>query len=80
MQTQTINISLPSGLMDELDLLAKKEFRNRSELIREAVRSYIREEREWEELFTYGQKQARKLGIRKEEDADKIVQAYRQGK
>ena len=80
MQTQTINISLPSGLMDDLDLLAQKEYRNRSELIREAIRCYIREEREWKELFAYGQKQAKKIGLEREQDVDKIVKAYRRGK
>jgi len=42
MQFQTVNIALPKKLLQEADKLAKKEYRNRSELIREAVKVYIK--------------------------------------
>ena len=35
-------ISLPEKFLDDIDLLAEDEQRSRSELIREALRNYIR--------------------------------------
>jgi len=41
MSTQTFNIILPKELVKKIDERAKKEYKNRSELIREAVRFYV---------------------------------------
>jgi len=38
---KTVNISIPKSLLDAIDKQAEVEFRNRSDLIREAARSYI---------------------------------------
>lgn len=78
MATQTINISLPTDLLKSADKLAKKEFRTRSELIREALRAYVRELSAWEEIFEYGKKQAKKLGI-KQKDIPRLIDEYRRG-
>ena len=80
MNTQTLNIALPDDLVKKVDSLAKKEFRNRSELIREALRSYINNKAKWENIFTYGKSVGKKLGIKSEEDVNKIVEEYRHGK
>lgn len=80
MNTQTLNIALPEDLVKKVDALAKKEYRNRSELIREALRTYIRNNERWEELFTYGNSVAKKLGITNEEEVNKIVTEYRHDK
>jgi len=77
MQTQTFNIALPRNLVKEVDKAAKKEYRNRSEFIREALRVYLKDDREWEELFEFGEKQARKVGVKNEQDVEKIVASYR---
>jgi len=76
--TQTINISLPSELLKSADKLAKKESRTRSELIREALRAYVKELSAWEDLFEYGRKQAKKLGI-KPKDIPRLIDEYRRG-
>ena len=78
MNTQTINISLPSELLKSADKLAKKESRTRSELIREALRAYVKELTAWEDLFEYGRKQAKKLGI-KPKDIPRLIDEYRRG-
>lgn len=78
MNTQTINISLPSELLKSADKLAKKESRTRSELIREALRAYVRELSAWEDIFEYGKKQAKKLGIRPK-DIPRLIDEYRRG-
>ena len=80
MQTQTFNIALPSSLVARMDLVATNEYRNRSELIREAVRIYLEDKLEWEDIFEFGRKAAKKAGIKSEEDVNKIVQEYRHGK
>ena len=79
MQNQTINISIPAKLLRAVDEFAKKEARSRSELFREAVRSYVLRQSQWRELFSYAEKQAQKKGIR-ERDVGTIISEYRAGK
>lgn len=80
MSTQTFNIALPKELVEKVDEAAKREYRNRSELIREALRVYLKDIEEWEDLFKYGRKIGKKMGIKSEEDVNKIVYEYRHGK
>jgi len=40
-ENKTFNISMPKSLLDAIDKQAQTEFRNRSDLIREAARTYI---------------------------------------
>lgn len=80
MQTQTLNIALPKDLVKIVDRVAKSEYKNRSELIREALRVYLKNMEEWEEIFKYGKKIGKKMGIRSEEDVNKIVYEFRHGR
>lgn len=80
MITQTLNIALPKDLVKKVDDLAKKEYRNRSELIREALRVYISDKADWNDLLDYGKKVGKKMGIKSEEDVNKIVYEFRHGK
>lgn len=80
MQTQTFNIALPVDLVTRMDVVARNEYRNRSEFIREAVRVYMDDKKEWDDIFEFGAKVAKKMGIKNEEDVNKIVQEYRHGK
>lgn len=80
MNTQTVNIALPDDLIKKVDNLAKNEYRNRSELIREALRVYIRNSESWRELFAYGKSTAKKMNITSEKQVDNIVAEYRHGK
>lgn len=79
MDGQIVNISLPSKLLLLADKVAQKEARSRSELFREAIRSYVMRKSQWEEMFSYAEDRAKKLKI-KESDVNKIIQDYRQGK
>ncbi|MEK7517059.1 MAG: ribbon-helix-helix domain-containing protein [Patescibacteria group bacterium] len=63
-QTQTLNISLPKDLVKRVDEVAKKEYRNRSELIREDVRRYLEDQKEWDQIFKAGEKAMQKMGIK----------------
>lgn len=80
MQTQTLNIALPRDLVKKVDEVAKKEYRNRSELIRQALRIYMERRATWDKIFEAGEKAAKKMGIKSEEDVDRIVYEFRHGK
>lgn len=80
MTYQTFNISLPKDLITSMDEAAKREYRNRSELIREAVRVYLADTSAWNALFAYGEKQAKRLKINSEDEVTARVRAYRKGK
>jgi len=80
MQVQILNISLPKDLVIQADLVAKKEYRSRSELIKDALMAYMRDRVVWDQIFVAGKKAAKKLGIKNEEDVYKIVEEYRHGK
>lgn len=79
MDTQIVNISIPAQLLKLADEVAKNEARSRSELFREAIRNYVVRQKKWQEIFSFGQKQAKKLKI-KETDVEKIFSDYRTGR
>lgn len=72
-------MSLPTSLLAKIDAVARREYRSRSELIREALRKYVQDIEEWEALFAYGHKQARKKGVKSERQVNEIVRKYRHG-
>lgn len=72
-----ITISLPPAMLKDAEQIAAKEHRTKSELVREALRRYIDAERGWRALQRYGQAQAKKLGIRTEEDVARVVKEFR---
>ena len=80
MQTQTINISLPRPLVAQVDLMARQIYATRSDLIRQALLEKIRRWQDWEDIFAYGRKQVKKLGLKSEEEVNKLVYEFRHGK
>ena len=80
MNTQTLNIALPKDLIKKADQLAKKEYRNRSELIREALRKYIEEKEEWEQIFKAGEETMAAMKIKTEDEVNNIVHEFRHQK
>lgn len=80
MLTQTFNISLPKDLVKKADLVAKNEYKNRSELIKEALRTYLLNKQTWEELFVYGKKIGNKMAFQNEEEIFDLTNSYRNGK
>jgi len=59
----TVNISFNPELLKEIDEVALEESRSRSELIREAARSYIERRRRWGQIFRVGAQTARSRGL-----------------
>ena len=80
MQIQTLNISLPADLVKMADLYAEKEFKTRSELVKTALMAYLKDIYTWEDMFAYGDKIGKKMGIKSEEDVNRIIEEYRHGK
>lgn len=80
MQTQTLNIALPKDLVKKVDQQAKEEYRNRSELIREALRIYLSRRQDWNQIFKAGKEAAKKMGITSEEQINDIVYEFRHGR
>jgi CopG family transcriptional regulator/antitoxin EndoAI len=76
MAGSTVNISFSEELLAEIDKTAKQESRTRSDLIREAARLYIGRKNRWERIFSFGGRQARRLGLR-EEDISVEIRKYR---
>lgn len=80
MNTQTFNIALPRELVKKVDRTAKREYKNRSELIRGALVSYLKDKDEWNQIFTSFRKAAKKAGITTEKQVNEMVREYRHGK
>jgi len=72
---RTITLSLPVNLADKIDEMMKEEGRNRSELLREALKRYI-EEKEWQRIYRYGEMKAREKEIT-EDQVEDIIDARR---
>ena len=80
MQTQAFNIILPKDLVLWADRMAQVEYKNRSELIREALMSYLAKKQAWAKIFEIGDRAGKKMGIKSEEDVDRIFFEFRHGK
>ena len=59
----TVTISFNSDLLKEIDEVAQEESRSRSELIREAARTYIDRKRRWAQVFRIGAQTAKSKGL-----------------
>ncbi len=74
--TKTWTISLPTQLDKEAERTAREENRTKSELVREALRRYL-DERRWQKLRKKAATQAQAIGIRSEEDVDRVIHEVR---
>lgn len=69
---ETVTISLPGVLRKKLDRLAKKEHLNRSDVMRDALRSYLSIQ-EFRRLRVQAIPYAEKKGVFTDEDVFKII-------
>ena len=76
MSISTVNISFKDDLLEEIDQIARRESRSRSELIREAARLYIDRKKRWERIFAFSGKQAKKLKLT-EKDVEAAIRDRR---
>ncbi|MBI4454716.1 MAG: ribbon-helix-helix protein, CopG family [Acidobacteria bacterium] len=73
--TKILSITLPPAMLKEAQQLAKRENRTMSELVREALRRYQREQR-WEKIRAIGAAGTGALGL-KESDVVPLVHEFR---
>jgi len=67
------NLRIPEALMAEVRQPAAAEQRSPEDLVQEAVARYLRQKRR-DNLYAYGEEQARKLGIGAEDVPDLVKQ------
>lgn len=79
MSISTVNISFPTDLLAEVDRVAKRESRSRSELVREALRIYVERQLRWEAIFGLGDEK-RKAADLAEADVERQIRAHRTAK
>ncbi|MGA2666894.1 MAG: ribbon-helix-helix domain-containing protein [Patescibacteria group bacterium] len=77
MSVKTINVSLPDELLKEIDRKAEEEYRSRSELLKEATLMYIQTKDNWQVLQKDLVLRARKQGVKRENDIEKMVDSLR---
>jgi len=80
MQARTVNISLPKPLLAQVDLLAGEFYATRSDFIRQALVEKISRRSDWNGIFAYGRRQAKKMGIKTETEINRLVAEFRHGK
>jgi CopG family transcriptional regulator/antitoxin EndoAI len=76
MSNVTVNISFQDSLLAEIDAEANRESRSRSELLREAARSYIRRQRQWDSIFALGDNITKNEQLT-EEDVNRAILSVR---
>lgn len=64
---------MPEDFVKKMDLKAKKQYRTRSALLREAMRIYLQQDDRWTTHFQYGERKARELGITNEDQVAEII-------
>jgi len=75
-KTAVLTFSEPPEMGKMIDDLAEQENRTRSELIREAIRRYIAEEK-WAQIYRYAEQKALEKGIT-EDQIEEIIDAERE--
>ncbi len=79
MSTVTVNISFQDRLLQDIDRVAEAEDRSRSELLREAARTYIQRKDRWAGIFRLGGEIARKQKL-KPDDVLTEIAAHRKAR
>ena len=70
-------VSLPGELYQAIGRLAAKQGLTRSELIREALVRYRRQDGDWETLLDEAREAALKADIRTEDDVERVIDEIR---
>lgn len=73
--TQTVTLSIPPEMVEEVEEVMNEERRTMSELLREALKRYI-EDRKWRKIYLYGEMKAKEKGITEDQIED-IIDAQR---
>jgi predicted transcriptional regulator len=66
-----LSVSIPDELMARTEEVARRSGQTKSEVVREALGEHLRD-REWEEIFRYGEDWAEAMGIGPEDVEDLV--------
>ncbi len=80
MATKTLNIALDENLIKDIDKAVKKDLGSRSEYFRRLALDDLERRSEWEELFDWGNKIGRNMGIKSEDQVYTIIAEYKRDK
>lgn len=72
-EQRTIALSLPSKVIEELDRMARQENRTRNQVLRAALDQYLKSGEIWRQIYRWGEEAAEELGIKGEEDVDRLI-------
>ena len=75
--SRTTTISFPPRLYKVILQLVRQKGMTKSELVRDALRRYQREEESWQEILVYGRRRAAAAGIKNEEDVERLIDESR---
>jgi CopG family transcriptional regulator/antitoxin EndoAI len=78
--TKIVNFSLPPEIYKQVEELAKQKETSRSQILREALKRYVASERRWQQIRKWGEESAKRLGIKNEDDVDRIIHEFREEK
>ena len=73
MGTVTVNISFQDRLLSNIDRIARRESRSRSELLREAARIYIERKERWNQIFAKASIQSGAKALTEKDVLDEIT-------
>ena len=77
-RTKIVNLSLPPEIYEEVKRLAELKGTSKSEILREALKRYIASEARWLRIRRWGEETALKLGIKDEDDVDRLIHEMRE--
>lgn len=75
MNTQMVNFSIPDALLQNIDRVARKTSRSRSEIIRESLRRLVEEQEEKEILFKAISETGRRNGLSEDKAVELVEEA-----
>ena len=77
---KTVSITLPPDLLVKAQELAMREHRTMSELFRAALRRYMSADTQLESLLTRTRAKGKALGVKTEDDVERLSDEYRSDK
>ena len=75
--SRTTTISLPPRIYKIFMRLAQQKGMTKSELIRDALRRYQKEEDTWQQILVYGRLKASETGIKTQKDVERLIDESR---
>lgn len=71
-QRAILNLSFPESIVKEIETIARKENKSKSQVMRDAFRVY-KFRREWARIRMLGEETARRMGIESVDDVERIA-------